>query len=194
MGRPKWLEPVGGIPMALRATAALTPHVREVVLLAPDQDSGALGLPVVADAAGGGGPLAGLVAALEYAVASGDRGVLALACDLPLVDSGLLGALVSFWAGEDIVAPEHAGRIQPLCAVWSVTALPLARVALASADRSPLNLSQRLRVRSVSEADWRDFAGSVEPLLNVNAPDDLTRAEEILVGLIPRSSRASPQR
>ena len=114
MGRPKWREPVGGIPMALRAAEALTPHVREVVLLAPDQDSGALGLPVVADAARGVGPLAGLVAALECAVASGDRGVLALACDLPLVDSGLLGALVSAWAGEDLVAPEHAGRVQPL--------------------------------------------------------------------------------
>ena len=182
LGRPKWREPLGGVPMALRAAAALTPHVREVVLLAPDADPGVLGLPVVSDAPGGGGPLAGLVAALEYAAVRGDRGVLALACDLPLVDDGLLGVLVAAWGTEDLVAPEQAGRIQPLCAVWSMSTLPLARVALASADRSPLNLSKRLRVRSVSEAEWCEHTGAAEPLLNVNAPEDLARAETLLSG------------
>ena len=81
MGRPKWRETVGGVPMALRAAEVLAPPVREVVLLAPDPDSGALGLPVVADTP---------------------------------------GALVSAWVGDDVVAPEQAGRVQPLCAVWSV--------------------------------------------------------------------------
>lgn len=185
LGRPKWLEPLGGVPMALRAAAALTPHVREVVLLARDADPAALGLPVVSDNPGGEGPLAGLVAALEYAAGCGDGGVLVVACDLPLVDGGLLGTLVSSWAGEDVVAPVQAGRIQPLCAVWSLSALPLARVALASADRSPVNLSKRLRVRSVAEAEWRECTRVAEPLLNVNAPDDLARAEALLSAVTP---------
>ena len=84
------------------------------------------------------------------------------------------------------MAPEQAGMIQPLCAIWSVSVLPLAEVALLSADRSPMNLSKSLRRRSVTEAEWRECTSAGEPLLNVNSPGDLARAEAILEGVAPR--------
>src|SRR5688572_24840960 len=111
-GRPKWCEPVGGVPMALRAAAALAPHASVVVLVAPPPFPAALGLEVIPDEAGGGGPLAGLVAALTRAHERGASGCLVLACDLPLVDADLVGALVEAWSGEEVVAPEREGRLQ----------------------------------------------------------------------------------
>jgi molybdenum cofactor guanylyltransferase len=179
-GRPKWGEPLGGVPMALRAVAALSPHAREVVLVSPASDQPQLGLPVLADAEGGGGPVAGLVAALDRAASRGHGGCLVLACDLPLVDADLVGRLVEAWAGEDVVAPERHGRLQPLCALWSVAALPAARAVLASEDRSVVGLVARLRLRTLVESEWRTPSTGPDPLFNVNTPADLDRAAGLL--------------
>jgi molybdopterin-guanine dinucleotide biosynthesis protein A len=179
-GRPKWSEPLGGIPMALRAVAALAPHAREVVLVSPASDHPTLDLPVVTDAEGAGGPVAGLVAALARAESRGHGGSLVLACDLPLVDPGLVGTLVGAWAGEDVVAPERRGRLQPLCALWSVAALPAARAALASEDRSVVGLVARLRLRALVESEWRTPSTGPDPLFNVNTLADLDRAAALL--------------
>jgi molybdopterin-guanine dinucleotide biosynthesis protein A len=166
--------------MALRAASALTPHAREVVLVAPAGGRTELDLPVIPDAPGGAGPLAGVVAALERAESRGDAGCLVLACDLPLVDAELVRSLVDAWGVEDVVAPERRGRLQPLCALWSVSALPLARTALGSADRSVLALVARLALRTLGEAEWRGPASGADPLFNVNTLADLERAAGLL--------------
>lgn len=76
-----------------------SPLVSEVVLLGPpatqppQSPSPALpGVPLVPDAPGGGGPLAGLCSLLRRA---GDRWALLLACDLPLLGSETLTALLA---------------------------------------------------------------------------------------------------
>ena len=179
-GRPKWSEPLAGVPMARRAAAALAPHAREVVLVGAAGDASGLGLPLVPDAPGGGGPLAGLVSALERAERAGDRGCLMVACDLPLVDADLVGLLVQAWDGEDLVAPERGGRLQPLCAAWSVAALPAVRKALVSDDRSVAGVVRGLALKILPEATWRAGASGLDRLLNVNTPADLARAVEEL--------------
>lgn len=181
LGRPKWSEPVGGVPMALRAAAALAPHARSVVAVAPAGTDFAPGLhlPVLTDAAGGPGALAGVVAALESADAAGDAGCLVLACDLPLVGPDLVAALIDRWQGEDLVAPEREGRLQPLCALWSRSALPAARHALEAGRRSVVALAERLVLRAVAETEWRPLVRAGDPLLNVNTEADLARAAEL---------------
>jgi len=166
--------------MALRAAAALAPHSAEVVLVAPASFSATLGLEWVPDAPGGQGPLAGVVAALERAQRCAAHGCLVLACDLPLVDADLVGALVDAWSEEDVVAPERAGRLQPLCGLWSVAALPTARAALASRDRSVAGVVGRLRLRALGEPEWRTRTAAPDPLLNVNTPADLERAAALV--------------
>lgn len=180
LGRPKWSEPLVGLPMALRAAAALAPHARAVVTVAPTAAVAALGLEVVTDAPGGSGPLAGLVGALEHAAAAKDAACLVLACDFPLVDPGMIGSLIGAWAGEDVVAPLDGGRLQPLCALWSVAALPAARAALVAGHGSPTRLAERLVLRAVPEAEWRAATAASEPLLNVNTPADLARAAALI--------------
>lgn len=181
-GRPKWSEPLAGVPMALRAAAALAPHARAIVAVAPASAPAALGLGLeaVADAPGGRGPLGGIVAALERAAAAGDAGCLVAGCDFPLIDPGLIGALIGAWAGEDVVAPIDGGRVQPLCALWSVAALPAARAALVAGRGSPTRLAERLVLRAVSEPEWRPAAASPEALLNVNTPAEFARAAALV--------------
>jgi len=180
LGRPKWRESVGGMPMAVRAAVALAPLARSVAVVSSDPAVGELGLPLLADAPGGAGPAAGLVAALEYARDRGLTGVLVLACDLPLVDEGMIGALVEAWTDEDVLAVEADGRMQPLCAIWSVAALPAAAAALRSSDRSLSRLARSLRLRTLGPAAWAGRSKAADPLLNVNEESDLARARELL--------------
>ncbi|MSR36967.1 MAG: molybdenum cofactor guanylyltransferase [Gemmatimonadetes bacterium] len=180
MGRPKWREQVGGIPMAVRAAAALEPHAREIATVAPDDRPRLPGTSVLLDAMPGRGPLSALVAVLERARQRGDAGALVLACDLPLVDAALIGTLVDAWAGEDVVAPTWRGQLQPLCALWSVSALLAAREALAAERLSVLDLVSQLRIRNLTEVEWKSPDGASEPLINVNSPADLARVRSLL--------------
>ena len=166
--------------MALCAAAALAPHAGELVVLSSDAALRELGLPLLPDAAAGAGPLGGLVAALQHASTRGHAGALLLACDLPLVDEGLLAVLIAAWRGEDAVIPESGGRPQPLCALWSVAALPAASAALRSEDRSMSRLAGSLTSRLVAESEWRAGTRARDPLLNVNGAADLARARALL--------------
>ena len=149
------------VAMALCAVAALEPHVREIAIVAADDAPKVLGVPVLLDLVPGRGPLGGMVTVLERSLRKGDVGALVLACGLPLVDATLIASLVAAWAGEDVVAPIWKGRLQPLCALWCVSALSAAREALVKEQLSVLALVARLRLRVVAEGEWRY---PVEPL------------------------------
>jgi molybdopterin-guanine dinucleotide biosynthesis protein A len=163
--------------MVVRAADALAPHVAELVTVAPDTERRIAGTRALADS--GRGPLGALAVVLERAAERGDAGALVLACDLPLVCPALIGALVTTWSGEDVVAPLREGRLQPLCGLWSVSALSVVRAALAADTLSVMSTVAQLRLRPVPEREWRPVVRTEEALLNVNTRSDLTRARSI---------------
>jgi len=103
-------------------------------------------------------PLTGIVAALERA---GAEGVVALACDTPLVPPALLSALAGGAARlTQVCTPD--GRRHPLPGRYVLT--PELRTALA--DLAPL------AAMAADLLDWPD----ARALLNVNSPEDLSLA------------------
>ena|GEM_PF-6614739 len=98
------------------------------------------GRPVIHDVAEGAGPLAGLLAALERARELGAAGVVALACDMPLVERGEIEPLFDAMSAGGGTACEAAmwvvdEREQPLCAVYGIGCLPAARAAFKAGKR-----------------------------------------------------------
>jgi molybdenum cofactor guanylyltransferase len=83
------------------------------------------GLRCIEDAVLGCGPLGGLVSLLRHV--RGQR-VVALACDMPLVDTATLRALAQATEGA-IVAPRRGKYWEPLCALYD------AGTVLATAER-----------------------------------------------------------
>ncbi|MEA2210880.1 MAG: molybdenum cofactor guanylyltransferase [Solirubrobacteraceae bacterium] len=119
-------------------------------------------------------PLMGLVAALR---AARDRAVVACAADMPFVSTATLAGLVAADAGSAaaVVAVEAGkGALQPLLARYEPSAL--AALAAAVGAEAPL----RITVEALGVARF-EVADPIE-LFNVNTPEDLARAEEILVG------------
>ena len=135
MGRAKGLLPgPSGEALVVQLGARLRAVGATPVLVGARAEYEALGLPAIADARNGAGPLGGLVALLE---AAGSRPAIAVACDMPWVDVGLLARLASA-APCAALAPRSADRWEPLCARYD-PALVLG-AARARLDRGQLAL------------------------------------------------------
>ncbi len=190
-GSPKALAEVDGRPLIERVRDALRAVVSDPVLITsrPEAHAG-LDLPTRPDGLPGGGPMAGLHAALRWAEERGRDGVLLVACDLPFLDPGLLRRLVDLArAGESAaVAPEGPGPfgIEPLCAWYSNLALPEVERRLAGGDLSMGGLLAALGAERLSLAEVRAFGRPDVLFHNVN-----TRADRLAAETIARASRAS---
>ena len=113
-------------------------------------------------------PLAGIVEALRRAAG---RSVVVLACDMPFVTPEVVRALCAPLApGTVAVVTSSDGRLQPLCARYEADA--------ADALERALTDDGRARLSEVVAALNPAVAGFPAALLvNVNAPEDLARAE-----------------
>lgn len=115
------------------------------------------------------GPLAGVKVGLQWARACGARMLAVSPCDVPGLPEDLFPRLVEA-AGSGAAMAESADGVQPLCAVWSVSALPRVTEALAG-GRHPATwrLLEELGARRVR-------FGPPEAFANINTPADLAAA------------------
>jgi len=97
----------------------------------------AAGLPVLHDAPGDAtGPLSGVKAGLIWARELGATALAVSPCDAPLLPEDLFARL-SAAAGSGAAMAETADGVQPLCAVWPVSALADLVRALAGGAHPP---------------------------------------------------------
>jgi molybdopterin-guanine dinucleotide biosynthesis protein A len=139
------------------------------------------GLPVLEDGAyKGTGPLAGVLAGMEWAAASGSNSVFTVPVDTPFIPRNLALLL-----GAAPAVACYAGRVHHLVAVWPVAA----RQALAAYLETP---GLRRVAGFAASLDMRqvEFTGPIDPFANINTPDDLAAAEARL-GDLPCTSRSS---
>jgi molybdopterin-guanine dinucleotide biosynthesis protein A len=170
MGRDKALLPWGGATLLAHALARLRLVCAEVAVLAGAEprylDAGA---PVLTDVAPAGGPLAGLVAALDHAR---HERVLLLAVDVPFAPPELLRHLLDGAVEADAVVPMADGLPQPLCAAYRRACAAAARRRLEAGERRMTSFWQDVRVREVSPAELAAFGDPSSLLRNLNTPQD----------------------
>lgn len=126
---------------------------------------------IVTDATGEIGPMGGVVTALEHAEFLGLQGACVTSCDLPLLPRSFLWQLCGEWV-LDMSAPlvtcfvTPDAKSHPLCAIWSVEALPFLEKAIEQGDYS--------LTRAIPETRWNRIALNARQapaLTNVNTPD-----------------------
>jgi molybdopterin-guanine dinucleotide biosynthesis protein A len=172
MGRTKALIDVAGVPMASRVGRALTAAgCRPVVVYGGDPvELESLDLPVIPDRYPGAGPLGGVLGALEYfADEPSVTHVAVVACDLPAIEGPTLVPLIERALDDpalDVVVA-RTDRLEPACAIWSMTSLAPVRSRFAAGERA---LHSTIGALSSSEIDVPPSS-----LVNINTPDDLGR-------------------
>ncbi len=177
-GRDKAREIVAGESMLHHAVRALQSVTEEVVVISPYRPDAPQGIEVLPDAQPGHGPLGGLHTALLEAAARQMDAVLLLACDLPLVGEQILEAVVAHTENCAAVAPKRREGVEPLCAVYSSTALLLVAQRLNGPDLSMHSLFRALDGRELDLSALGLDEGAA--FLNVNTPEDLVRAESLM--------------
>lgn len=186
LGKPKWSVELGGGPMIARVAAALSAVASdgEATVVARSRIEVA-GLRVITDSppAGfdeAGGPLVGIYTALLDAQS---EWLIAAACDLPFVTDELFKKLLSECSDDlDAVVPvQPDGTPQPLCAAYRLAAcLPAVKQAIAEGRLSMFSLLDRVRTRFVPFEDLAVLPGSDLFFFNINTPEDLAKASEMI--------------
>lgn len=184
-GGDKCLLPLSGQPILHHVIGRLRPQVGAMVLNANGDPARfrAFGLPVAADSiAGHAGPLAGVLAGMDWAAARGFSHIVCVAADSPFFPLRLVtGLRFACEAAGQPLAMAHSPRPeggyfrQPTFALYDVTLRENLRAALQGGLRKVIQWVEPLGCAPVV------FHGFGEdPFFNINTPDDLARAEGLL--------------
>lgn len=169
----------GGQPVIRSVVEAVGKVCREVLLVTDRPGRYAdLNLPVreVIDVVPGKGPLGGLHAGL---LASEDPFSLAVACDMPFLNVGLLRHMAERRRDYEALAPRVKGQWQPLYAIYAGACLATVEELLALGQLSMAELLSRVRVKAVSAAAVRRFDPQGRSFLNLNRPEDLAQMQAV---------------
>lgn len=184
MGTPKPLVELGGRPMLSRVVRTVgSAGLEPIVVAKPDTELPPVDCRVLTEPDEPRHPLTGLLAALR---ASAGRGVLAIACDMPLVPAKLLSWLAALDA--EVAVCEVGGRMHPLLGCYPSGAIGPLETALAE-GKSVRDAVTALEPRIVGEAELKRFGDPGRIVFNVNSPADLVTAERLLRGPASRFAR-----
>jgi molybdopterin-guanine dinucleotide biosynthesis protein A len=177
MGQDKaLLRTNNGTTLLETVVATLRALVGEIVVVADRADRYALpDCRMLGDAYPQTGPLGGIVTGLR-ALGAGHH--LAVACDMPALQPAALRLLLDSAGPEwDVVVPEIEGRMEPLCAVYSDTAIPALQAYLESGGRALHRALAEVRTRRIPETALRHVDPALRTFTNLNTPDDLERLQ-----------------
>ena len=185
MGRAdKGLIALAGRPMLAHVLERLAPQCRALALSANGAPArfADFGLPVLADDPPGfAGPLAGILAGLEFCARGAPPRVTHLAslpADAPFAPVDFVARLHAARraAGAEIAVAVSGGRAHPVAALWPVAlAGELRRALEADGLRKVEGFVARYRLAA---AEWP--SEPLDPFFNVNTPEDLALAEAIM--------------
>jgi len=192
-GGDKGLLPLGAGTLLDQVIARLAPQVAGMALNANGDAVrfGGLGVPVLPDSIDGfAGPLAGVLAGLDWAAEQGADAIVSVAADTPFFPRDLVARLMAASdgqvhplvlaatpraEGEATKSMSRSGLIRhPTFGLWPV--------ALRDDLRSALQEGLRKVVIWTGKHDGREavFDDPGEPFFNVNTPEDLVRAQAML--------------
>ncbi len=181
-GVDKGLVTLAGRPMIAHAIERLRPQVATLAISANGDTSRfeRFGLPVVADdLAESSGPLAGVLAGLEFCAHSGLRltHVATLPGDTPFAPKDFIARLHAARrsANAEIAVAVSHGKVHHVTALWPIAIAGGLRRAVEEGVRKVETFAARYAVTTV---EWP--VEPLDPFSNVNTPEDLARAEAAL--------------
>ncbi len=180
MGRDKAMLELGGerlVDRAVRIASQVFPQV-VVVRGAPGLEPiPGLAVPQIPDLRPDNGALGGLHAGLH---AAPTPAVVALPCDLPLMDPEFLTVLADQLGDADALVPRDARGWQPVVAAYHRRCLPAIEACLDVQERRVFAFYPRCDVRPLELEDQALAIEQPEIFLNVNRPQDLRRVQSRL--------------
>jgi len=181
-GGDKPMRSIAGHTILERVIARLEPQCDGLILNANGDPArfAAFGLPVIPDGvAGFPGPLAGILAGLDWAASHrpGVEWVLSAAADCPFLPRDLVARLNSAREAQnaELAVAASGGQSHPVIGLWSVRLRDELRHALVEEDVRKIDRwTARYKLATVS---WP--ATPLDPFFNANTVEDIAEAEQL---------------
>lgn len=184
-GTDKTLLPLLGQPLISHVLDRLQPQAAPIAINtngdpAPFQP---FGVDIIADTISGHqGPLAGILAGLEWAAGKPSIAyLLSVAGDTPFFPENLAGQLAATGDPGRIRVASSNGRVHPTFALWPVQLRDELAAFLESGDiRRVMAFLEQAGMDVVGFPDEQFGQATVDPFFNINTPEDLAEAERLL--------------
>jgi molybdopterin-guanine dinucleotide biosynthesis protein A len=167
----------------------LTAVATDVMVVATDRERyEPFGARVVPDLYPEVGTLGGIHAAISQAA---HEHCLVVACDMPLLNAGLLARMASERRDYDVLVPVLAGEsrqggkgivYQTLHAIYSKQCLPYIERRIAAGNRQVIGFFEDVRVLAIDEAETRKWDPTLQSFFNANTPEMLAEARRMAGG------------
>lgn len=131
-------------------------------------------LPQIVDVQPEGGPLVGLISALERITTPW---AFVVACDMPFVTAEVVQHLANYREGHEAVVPKIEDQVQPLAAFYAQRSLPQLHAILARGEKSLTRALNQLDVHYVSGAALNEFDHHLNSFFDLDTPQDVVIAE-----------------
>lgn len=103
------------------------------------------------------------------------------ACDTPFLKKEMVETIIGkIEAHIDIVMPETSAGFEPLCAAYSKRCLEAAQNHLEQKKLKIIKTFRKNRIKTVSEKALRKIDPELVSFFNINTPEDLARAKEMI--------------
>jgi molybdopterin-guanine dinucleotide biosynthesis protein A len=182
-GADKAFLTLGGETLLARTIARAEPQIGELLINANGDLAryGGFGWPVIADRIGGFlGPLAGILSGFEWMRAHRPEAqwLASFACDCPFFPLDLVARLIAQAESEtaSVAVAASGGGHHPVFAVWRADLAVTSESVLR--DQALRKMDDFVALFASTRVEFK--ADPIDPFFNINTPDDLARAEEML--------------
>jgi molybdopterin-guanine dinucleotide biosynthesis protein A len=183
----KALIALAGRPLIVHVVERLRPQVSALSISVHSVRNSPLeelGLDLLPDLSGERrGPLAGILAALEWAAPLGATHVTSVPCDTPVFPPDLVARLAAALDARPQAAVALAsvdGSLQPTFALWSVSLAEELRQFLSSGQSPKVSRFAARHGLATAEFACRTEQGVLPPFFNINTFEDLALARRLM--------------
>jgi molybdopterin-guanine dinucleotide biosynthesis protein A len=180
-GEPKALLELGGRSLIERVLDAVVPVVDDVLIVTNTPALYAfLGVPMIPDAYPDHGSLGGIFSGL--AAASGDA-AFTVACDMPFLHPPVARLVLAHAGQADVVVPRVGEQLETMHALYAKACLPHIEARLAVGRLKIVEFFADVRVVEIPEREVARLRAPAVVFMNVNTPDELSRARALAAEL-----------
>ena len=172
MGSDKGMLMLNGKRFIEHILDALVPVVNEVIIISNNSNYDDLGWKIYSDIITDCGPMGGIYTGLVNTATSKN---LILSCDIPFISSAILLHLIKESDHCEIAVPEHAGRIEPLCGIYSKNCTEKIRTLL---ENKEWKLKDALRHFITKQVRFSGSNENEKRFLNINTPLEFSQQIE----------------
>jgi len=175
MGADKASVVLSGKPLLEHVLAQFEPLFADILISVREKRPDIV-YPQIVDGSESRGPMVGIQSALE---AVKTDWVFVIACDMPLISTGLIQHLAGLRSQHDAVVPFAFNRPQPLFGFYNKTCLPLMEARMKQGKRSMIRLLDDLDTYLLSEQQVKVTDPELKSLLSLDTMEDVKEVERL---------------